>query len=435
MIVYTVQPGDTIYSLAEKFNVPSMRILQQNIIQPNYELIVGQNLVITYPEQVYYIQTGDTLQSIAEEFGVSTIQLLQNNPQISDRDFFYIGEELIIRYAKDLEKIEVNGYAFSYIDTDILRKTLPFLTYLSILEYQITATGDITAPNDTNIIKIAREYGVAPLMMCSTLDVQGRGSYEIIHILLSDINIRENYINNILRVLKQNDLSGINFGCQFILKEDLQNYINLMAEVKLRLQKEGYLVFITIVPSTYGFAPDGNNDSTYFYQIGQIADRVILISYQWTSASISLVEQTTVKFLDKYVQYAVTQIPSDKILIGITRVAYDWKAPYTENESNASLLTNTSALALAYNLGINILFDEETQTPYYYYTDNNTVNFVWFKDAQTIISILNLINKFNLKGVSVWSIMDYGPATWTVINSLKETEKLSAVSTSMPIPK
>lgn len=193
-----------------------------------------------------------------------------------------------------------------------------------------------------------------------------------------------------------------------------------MAEVKLRLQKEGYLVFISIIPSTYGFDLDGNNNATYFDQIGQIADRVILISYLWTTANIQLVKQTTVKFLETFVQYAVAHIQSDKILIGITRVAYDWEAPYTEVKPNANLLSNTSSLDLAYDLGVDVLFDDETQTPYFYYTTNGIEHFVWFKDPKTINSILSLINNYNLKGISVWSIMDYGPATWTVINSQKQ---------------
>jgi spore germination protein len=400
-----------------------MRLLHQNIIQPNYDLVVGQNLVITNPDDVYYVQNGDTLQSIADAYGVSEVQLMQNNPQLSGRNYLYIGEEIIINYIKDNEAIEVNGYAFSYINVETLRKTLPLLTYITILGYQMTATGDITVPNDTLAIEIAREYGVVPLMMCSTINVQGVGEYETSHILFTDKSIQENYINNIIQVLKDHNLSGINFGCQFVLKEDLQNYINLMAEVKLRLQKEGYLVFITLIPSTFGFVPDSDNDSTYFYQIGQIADRVILISYQWACSNIPLVEQTTVKFLDKYVQYAITQIPSNKILLGITRVGYDWKAPYTDTNCNATLLTNTSALDSAYNLGVDILFDEETQTPYFYYTSGGIEHFVWFKDAKTIISILDLINKYHLRGISVWSIMDFGPATWTVINSQKKIEK------------
>jgi spore germination protein len=423
MTIYTVQPGDTIFTIAEKFHVPYMRIIQQNIIQPDYNLIVGQNLVITDPEIVYYVQNGDTLQSIAQEYGVSLIQLLQNNPQLADREYLNTGEEVIISYAKE-EEIEVNGYAFSYISIDTLKKTLPLLTYLTIGGYQITAVGGINAPDDAKIVEIARDYGVAPLMMCSTLNEQGMGSYEIMHTILNDEKIQEVYINNILRVLRQRNLAGINFGCQLILKEDLQLYIDFLAEVKIRLKQEGYIVMITMNPSTYGFDPEGSNDTTYFYQIGQIADRVVLISYQWTYATISLVEQTTIKFLEKYVQYAVTQIPSEKILVGITRVAYDWELPYIESESQVNALSNTSALTLAYDLGVDILFDEETQTPYFYYTFNDREYFVWFKDAKTTISVLNLVNRYQLGGISVWSIMDYGPQTWTIINAVYRTVKL-----------
>lgn len=423
MNVYTVQPGDTIDTIAEKFNVPSMRLLQQNIIQPNNDLIVGQNLIITHPERVYYIEDGDTLQSIAEAFGVPEQQLLHNNPQLTERDYFYIGEEIIVSYSKE-EKIEVNGYAFSYIEIDALKITLPYLTYLTIPGYKITITGDIIAPEDKTVVEAARAYGVAPLMMCSTLNIQGQGNYEIIHTIVNDSTARKNYIANVLHTVRENNLAGVNFGCTFILKEDLQNYILLMAEIKLLLQQEGYIVIITCDPVTYGFDQDGKNDTTYFYQVGQIADRVILISYQWTHTHLSLVGQTTIPFLEKYVQYAVTKIPSEKILVGITRVVYDWELPYVEDKSNVNSLTNSSSLELANEMGVDILFDVETQTPYFYYKTNEIEHFVWFKDAKTTISILDLVKRYYLGGVSVWSIMDYEPQIWSIINSTFEVIKV-----------
>ncbi len=423
MTAYTVQPGDTIDTIAERFNVPRMRLLQQNIIQPNNDLIVGQNLIITHPERVYYIEEGDTLQSIAKEFGVPEKQLLHNNPQLTERDYFYIGEEIIVSYLKT-EKIEVNGYAFSYIDVDTLKITLPYLTYLTIPGYQITITGDIIAPSDKVVVDAARAYGVAPLMMCSTLNIQGQGNYEIIHTIVNDTTARKNYITNVLQTVRGNNLAGVNFGCTFILKEDLQNYILLMAEIKVLLQKEGYIVIITCDPITYGFNENGKNDTTYFYQVGQIADRVILISYQWTHTHLSLIAQTTIPFLEKYVQYTITQIPSEKILIGITRVVYDWELPYVEDESKVNSLTNSAALALAYEMGVDIWFDEETQTPYFYYKSNEIEHFVWFKDAKTIISIFNLVKRYHLCGVSIWSIMDYEPQIWSIINATFDVIKV-----------
>lgn len=423
MTVYTVQPGDTIESIAEKFNVPYERLIQQNIVQPDIGLVVGQDLVITDPEIVYYAQNEDTLQSIAQAYGVSITELLQNNPLLSDRNNLIAGEEVIISYVKE-DELEVNGYAFFYISVDTLKRTLPYLTYLSIAGYQTTASGSINAPDDKTIIQITRAYGVAPLMLCSTLDRQGMGSYDIMHTIINNKNIQEIYINNILRVLRERNLAGVNYGCQFILKEDLQKYIDFLAEVKLRLSEKGYIVIISMIPSTYGFDPEGVNDTTYYYQIGQIADRVVLISYQWTYATFSLVEQTTVKFLEKYVQYAITQIPPEKILVGITRVAYDWQLPFIEDESRVNALSNASSISLANDLGVEISFDEETQTPYFYYTIEGIEYFVWFKDAKTIISILDLVNRYQLRGISVWSIMDYEPQIWTIINSRYRITKL-----------
>lgn len=431
MTVYTVQIGDTVYSIADKFNIPYMRLVQQNIIQPNYDLVVGQNLVITYPDKVHNVLNGDTLQSIADAYGISVIQLLQNNPNLSDREFLNIGEEIIISFSKDNEEeIEVNGYAFSYINVDTLRKTLPYLTYLTIANYRVNPTGDIYIPNDENIINATLAYGVAPIMMLSTIvdERQGRGSYGTSHRILNDQEIQNNLIDNILVVLSEKKLFGVNFGFQHILKDDLQNYIDLISKTKLRLQDKGYLTFVTCIPSVFGFIPDANNDLTYFNQIGQLADRVILISYQWSYAYIPVVEQTTVSFINKFVNFIVTQIPPEKILVGITRVGYDWELPYVENESLVNSIAPNSAIVLANDIDANILFDEETQTPYFYYTIYGIEHLVWLKDAKTVNSILDIVNIYHLGGVSVWNIMIFEPQTWIVIVSRYPIAKVTNIS-------
>jgi Predicted glycosyl hydrolase len=434
MTVYTVQPGDTIYTIAEKFNVPYMRLVQQNNIYPNYDLVTGQNILITYPDKVHNVRAGDTLQSIANTFGISTLQVLQNNPQLSDRDYLVVDEEVIISYTKENRTIEVNGYAFSYISVNTLKKTLPFLTYLTITNYTVTATGDILYSDNTSIINLAKEYGVAPIMMLSTMNLQGQGSYGITHNLLNNPNFQNNLIDKIITILRQDGLSGVNFGFQFILEEDFTNYINFIAKAKYSLQDEGYIIFVTCIPEIFGFEPDGNNETTFFSQVGQVADRVILMSYQWSYAYIPAVERTTVKYIDKYVQYIITQIPPEKILVGFTRVAYDFELPYVDNSSRVNSLTNFASIFLAKDMGVNIYFDEETQTPYFYYTDLGIEHFVWFKDAKSIISILGLVYKYNLGGISIWGVMDFGTQTWTIINSSYNIAKILNVTSSLLTP-
>lgn len=123
----------------------------------------------------------------------------------------------------------------------------------------------------------------------------------------------------------------------------------------------------------------------------------------------------------------VTQIPPEKILIGITRIAYDWELPYVEQESIVNFLTNQAAIELANNAGVNIMFDEETVTPYFYYTSQGVEHFVWFKDAKAIVGVLELVDTYNLKGVSIWNIMYLAPEIYALIASSYNIVKLTEV--------
>ena len=78
MIIHTVERGDSLYSLARRYNTTPARIASDNAMLPTASLIVGQSLVILEPTQTYTVQAGDTLYSIAMRYGVSVNQLWQS---------------------------------------------------------------------------------------------------------------------------------------------------------------------------------------------------------------------------------------------------------------------------------------------------------------------------------------------------------------------
>lgn len=93
--VYTVQKGDTLYSIAKKYNTTVDKIMRMNNLSTNM-LSVGQKLVI--PESVglntYIVKSGDTLYSIARmnNTTVNAIKIANNLTS----DILSIGQELII---------------------------------------------------------------------------------------------------------------------------------------------------------------------------------------------------------------------------------------------------------------------------------------------------------------------------------------------------
>lgn len=132
MIIHIVQPGETISSIANYYGVTAAKLIQDNELEDAANLVPGQTIVIAYPVQVYTVQEGDSLIGIANTYDVSVMQLLRNNPYLSNRESLYPGDIIVISYNNNKGKITTNGYANTFIDLGILRKTLPFLTYLSI---------------------------------------------------------------------------------------------------------------------------------------------------------------------------------------------------------------------------------------------------------------------------------------------------------------
>ena len=98
-IEYIVQPGDTLFSIARRFGVDMQELAQLNGITDPSTIYVGQRLRIpanaTPARELYRVQPGDTLSSIAQRFGVSLQALMEANG-ITDPDQIYVGQLLRI---------------------------------------------------------------------------------------------------------------------------------------------------------------------------------------------------------------------------------------------------------------------------------------------------------------------------------------------------
>ena len=125
----------------------------------------------------------------------------------------------------------------------------------------------------------------------------------------------------------------------------------------------------------------------------------------------------------KILQYATTEIPSEKILMGMPNYGYDWTLPYTRGTAASSIgFMAAHDLAIRYNS--EILYDESSQTPYFYYNENGTRHVVWFDDAKSIDAKLRLIDEFDLAGASYWTVNRCFIPNWEIVQNLFEVIKL-----------
>ncbi len=424
MVIHVVQPGETIKSIADYYGITIIKLLQDNGLENTNGLVVGQSIVIAIPDIVYTVKEGDSLLSIAESFNVSIIQLLMNNPFLSDRKYLFPGETLVISYNKK-GNITIHGNTVPRIDKGILRKTLPYLTYLSILNYTASREGEIISYDDDSlIIEITKSYGVMPLLLLTTLTITGGANITIEYDLLLNQSFQNKYIENLLSILRGKGYKGVNLSFQYVDITNINLYNSFFTLVTERLNSEGYLVFVTIDPSISNVGESVSFEKVDYSIINQLSQNIIFMNYQWATNINPPAPISSIHNLDEFLKYVNAFIPPDKIIIGIPTIGYEWELPFLPGLSNINVLSYDSAVNLARVHNVAIEFDSLSQTPYFIYNYNNTQHIVWFIDARTINALLDLVIKYNLHGSGIWNITLYNPQLWLIINSQFNIEKV-----------
>lgn len=109
---YVVAPGDTLTSLARKYGMTIDMLAQMNGIENPNLIMAGQSLVLTNSNvaqpatesytpapvsDTYTVQAGDSLWSIASQFEISVAQLVEaNRENVPDQNLIYPGQNLVI---------------------------------------------------------------------------------------------------------------------------------------------------------------------------------------------------------------------------------------------------------------------------------------------------------------------------------------------------
>lgn len=149
------------------------------------------------------------------------------------------------------------------------------------------------------------------------------------------------------------------------------------------------------------------------------------ITYEWGYALSEPMAVAPIDKVEQVVRFAVSQVPPDKIFLGMPNYGYDWTLPYIKGQSRALSLGNVQATEQAVQAGAPIRFDTQAQSPHYNYWRDRAEHEVWFEDARSVQAKLLLAGEYQLRGVSIWNIMRYFPQLWLVLNQLYEIEKLS----------
>lgn len=115
-------------------------------------------------------------------------------------------------------------------------------------------------------------------------------------------------------------------------------------------------------------------------------------------------------------QYAKSQMPPQKIMMGQNLYGFDWKLPFKQGNPPAKAVSSVAAVALARKYNVPIRYDFTAQAPHFNYFDENGVQHeVWFEDSRSIQSKFNLMKEQGIGGISYWKIGLPFPQNWRLL--------------------
>ena len=382
MVIYVVKSGDTVIAIAERYGVSPNSIIFDNQLVAPYSLAVGQALLLT--------------------------QAAESGMEGEEKPFVYVG-----------------GYAYPFISPYVLEQTLPYLSDLYIFSYGFTVDGMLLPPilDDTWMIAMAKSYGVAPVLTLTPFGPDGQFNNRLISVVVNDLQARERLKNEIVDQIQQRGFEGLDIDFEFILASDRNAFVDFVGYMREAVNALGYSVSVALAPKTsenqQGLLYEGKD----YPALGAAADYVLLMTYEWGYKYGPPLAVAPLNQVRRVLDYAITEIPPEKINLGIPNYGYDWPLPFVRGETTAETIGNIQAVQRAVENGVPIQYDVLSQAPFYRYFMGNVEHEVWFEDVRSMNASFGLIEEYGLRGAGYWTIMQLFRANWKLLGEFFKVTK------------
>lgn len=418
---YVVQVGDNLWAISSRYGLTVQEIAGYNNISNPALIFVGQMLQMPYMSHT--IQPGEALWSIASRYGVTVEQIAQNN-SISNPALIYPGRVLRIT-AAEKPVIEVNAYITRMNEQgrqEVLTRGSHF-TYLAPFSYGMGEDGSLLNLQDSLVLQGAQPTNTAPLLTITNV-ADGSFSSDRAAVILRNQGVQDTLLNNILAKMKEKGYTGLNIDFEYVFPEDRENYNNFLRKAVAKMHPEGYTVSTALAPKQRADQEGLLYEAHDYDAHGEIVDFVVIMTYEWGWSGGRPWAIAPLNEVRKVLDYAVTAIPPEKILMGVPLYGRDWKIPWVQG-TYARTVNPKAAVQLAAQYGVTIQYHETYQSPYFRYTDSEGQQHeVWYEDARSVQAKYDTVKEYGLRGVSYWVLGVPFPQNWPVLQNNFKVKKL-----------
>ena len=218
--------------------------------------------------------------------------------------------------------------------------------------------------------------------------------------ILNDYEKRETMIENLMDLVEEYNLDGVNVDFENMNESDKDVYSRFLIELAPRLKKIGKTLSVDVT------APDGSETWSLCFDrntIANVADYIVFMAYDQygtssnkagTTAGYNWVEANVKKFLGQ------EDVDPEKIILGIPLYMRLWEEeedgtakPEVVNMRNMFDVLPENQVAT---------WDEELKQYYVEYEEDGKKYKMWIENEKSVGEKINLANQYNLAGIAFW---------------------------------
>ena len=289
--------------------------------------------------------------------------------------------------------------------------------------YRIDENGVVWGAIDPDILDFAIKHSIKIMPLITNTEF----NKDIGHKFLSNPSAQTTAIQSILDVCIKQHYYGVQFDLEMIAIEDRDALTRFYQAAAAALHKKGFVVSFAIAPLVSA-PPQASDFLKKLYvnwegaydlkKLGEAGDFVSLMTYNQHGGVTTPGPTASIQWIEAAINYALQFIPAQKISLGIPDYSNYWFTGTDTGEASGKTAVQAvginyeKAMYLIHKYKANLQWDDQAKINFSIYEHDWLNEYIFLENKQSFAAKLALVNKYNLRGISVFDLGTEDPQIW-----------------------
>lgn len=292
--------------------------------------------------------------------------------------------------------------------------------------YYVEEDGVVWGDVDPRVIELTRAHDVKliPLLVNRGFDQQK------LHALLTDDGARSRVIGTLAELCRRHGFDGIQIDFENLSINDRDAFTRFYQLAADALRSAGCGISVAVVhrpdelpgPTPYHkWLFDSWRGGYDLQALGEAGDFISIMTYSQHTRRTPPGPQAGIPWVEDVVEHFLRFVPAEKLSVGIAVSSQHWYTSYEERitpelaRSYSAQLSHERAMGLIDRYDAAVHWDDEQQVSYAYFPVGGTFEWIFMEDARSFRAKLDLMQRYRLRGFSVWVLGPEDPAIWEAL--------------------